>query len=119
MQNELVPHAQPSLFCKNDWGRAWFWPPYIAEQLFFEALIEPSLHRNNSPSQRSMPPFFPEHGVLPAQVSELITLSNRTNIGIQPQRINVRTVRPSQNHGPMISTFRANNRRTRKVPEPT
>jgi hypothetical protein len=33
-----------------------------AEQLRFDALIEPSLHTNNSPSQRATPPFLPEHG---------------------------------------------------------
>jgi hypothetical protein len=58
--------------------------PYIDEQLFFEALIEPSLHRNSSPSQRATPPFLPEQGVLAAQVDEQTTHSNSRHIGIQP-----------------------------------
>jgi hypothetical protein len=94
VQKEPVPHAQPSLLCKKDSGRAWRGLPYRAEQLFFEALMEPSLHKNRSPSQRSIPPFFPEQGVLPAQVTELATVSISNNIGIQPRRISVRTVKP-------------------------
>jgi hypothetical protein len=39
-------------------------PP--AEQIFFDALIDPSLQTNDPPAQREIPPFFPEHGVLPA-----------------------------------------------------
>jgi len=37
-----------------------------AVQIFFDALIEPSLQTNDPPAQREIPPFFPEHGVLPA-----------------------------------------------------
>ncbi len=76
----------------NACGRAWFLPPNIAEQLFFEPLMEPSLHRNRSPSHRSIPPFFPEQGVLPAQAGELKTLNSNRQIGIQPQRIELRTM---------------------------
>jgi hypothetical protein len=36
--------------------------PRSAAQFRFDALIEPSLHRNSAPSHRSIPPFFPEHG---------------------------------------------------------
>jgi hypothetical protein len=57
--------------------------PYIDEQLFFEALMEPSLHRNSSPSQRAIPPFFPEQGVLAAHDDEQTTHSNNRHIGIQ------------------------------------
>ncbi|MBV7566107.1 hypothetical protein KW846_17210 [Pseudomonas sp. PDM32] len=64
----------------------------MAEQLFFEPLMEPSLHRNRSPSQRSIPPFLPEQGVLPAQADELNTLNNNRQIGIQPWRIELRTM---------------------------
>jgi hypothetical protein len=64
----------------------------MAEQLFFEPLMEPSLHRNRSPSQRSIPPFLPEQGVLPAQADELNTLNNNRQIDIQPWRIELRTM---------------------------
>ncbi|MNC71074.1 hypothetical protein D3C75_1219520 [compost metagenome] len=32
------------------------------EQIRFDALMDPSRQRNCSPTQRSTPPFFPEHG---------------------------------------------------------
>lgn len=32
------------------------------EQIFFEALIEPSLHTNFEPAQCATPPLLPEHG---------------------------------------------------------
>jgi hypothetical protein len=91
VQNEPVPQAQPSLCCNTVCGRAWLWPPYTAEQLFFEPLIDPSLHRNRSPSHRSIPPFFPEHGVLPAQLEALAMHSNNNVTGIPPRRIKVST----------------------------
>jgi hypothetical protein len=66
----------------------------MAEQLFFEPLMEPSLHRNRSPSHRSIPPFLPEQGVLPAQAAELKTLNSNRQIGIQRYRIDLRTMQP-------------------------
>ncbi|MGK5043346.1 hypothetical protein ACQ4WQ_23730 [Janthinobacterium sp. GB1R12] len=38
----------------------------VEEQIFFDALIEPSLQTNVAPSQFEIPPLLPEHGVLPA-----------------------------------------------------
>jgi hypothetical protein len=84
--------VQPSSLGSSVWGRAWLPPPYKAEQFFFDALIDPSLHKNNSPSQRSIPPFFPEQGVLPAQANTLAIHSSNKRIGIPPRRITVRTV---------------------------
>jgi len=76
----------------KDRGPAWLLLPNIAEQLFFEPLMEPSLHRNKSPSQRSIPPFFPEQGVLAAHVDGLTLKSNSRKIGIQPRQVKMRTV---------------------------
>ncbi|ROO31617.1 hypothetical protein BIV09_03625 [Pseudomonas sp. 7SR1] len=39
----------------------------MTEQDFFEALMEPSLHRKVSPSHPAIPPLRPEHGVLAAK----------------------------------------------------
>jgi len=37
-------------------------PPWGPVQIFFEPLIEPSLHTKSSPAQCATPPLLPEHG---------------------------------------------------------
>lgn len=67
----------------------------MAEQLFFEALMEPSLHRKVSPSHPAIPPFLPEHGWLAADTDEAannsIEIRQKVEKGIQPRRVRART----------------------------
>jgi len=49
-------------------------PASDTEQLRLDALMEPSRHKNCSPTQRSMPPFFPEQGVFAAAAATEISI---------------------------------------------
>ena len=70
----------------------------MAAQLFFDALIEPSLHRNTSPSHRLMPPFLPEQGVLAASMDDAESASKMSTHNMkqcfQAAALIVRTVDP-------------------------
>ena len=67
----------------------------MAEQLLFEALMEPSLHRKVSPSHPAIPPFLPEQGWLAANTDEpannSIEIRQKVEKGIQPRRVRART----------------------------
>jgi hypothetical protein len=55
------------------------------EQTRFDALMEPSRHRNCAPMHRSIPPLLPEQGRLPAwavNVKNVMTDSRKSRIVI-------------------------------------
>lgn len=83
----------------------------MAEQLLFEALMEPSLHRKVSPSHPAIPPFLPEHGWLAADAVEAannsIAIRQKVEKGIQPRRVSARTSKSSYKSWPYdINVYR-------------
>jgi hypothetical protein len=65
-------------------------PANTALQLFFEALIDPSLHKKVSPSHPAIPPLRPEHGVLAAWAEDMARHS--ASNGRLSQRIGARFI---------------------------